>query len=103
MEMCTHLILEGSPPYRVLLLCSLFCMCRFYVCSEHSQKLKIDKTAKIKLVNSSILKERRRRDRTMLVNKLHIGCSVVYAEGNKKEDAGYVRCEASILRAYQIT
>lgn len=56
--------------------------------------------AKIKLVNSSILKD---RDRTMLVNKLHIGCSVACAEGNKQEDAGCVRCEGSIMAAYQIT
>lgn len=71
-----------------------------YICGEHSQILEIDKMAKIKLVNSSILKD---RDRTMLVNKLHIGCSVACAEGNKQEDAGCVRCEGSIMAASQIT
>lgn len=39
----------------------------------------------------------------MLVNKLYIRCSVVYAEGNKQEDAGCIRCEGSIMAAYQIT
>lgn len=73
------------------------------VCSEHSQILEIDKMAKIELVNSSMLKERGRRDRTMLVHKVHIGCSVAYAEGSKQEDAGCIRREGSIMAAYQIT
>lgn len=39
----------------------------------------------------------------MLVSKLHVGCSVACAEGNKQGDAGCVRCEGSIMAAYQIT
>lgn len=39
----------------------------------------------------------------MLVDKLHIRCCVAYAEGNKQEDAGCIRCEGSIMAAYQIT
>lgn len=86
----------------MLLLCSLFLCADSCICSEHSQKLNIDKMAKIKLVNSSILKEKGRRDRTTLVNKLQIGCSVAYAGENKQEDAGCIRCEGNIMAAYQI-
>lgn len=39
----------------------------------------------------------------MFVNKLHIGCYVAYAQGNKQRDAGCVRCKGSIMTACQIT
>lgn len=48
--------------------------------------------AKIKLINSSILEGRERRGRTMFVNKLHIGCSVACAQGNKQRNSATSLC-----------